>query len=563
MLTSVRCAFYLDKVFVPDWYDRQLLTNSRSMSRSSLLTLTSSSASTPLRATFPIRRLLGVTCERSSLPTYALRPNPYSDSRRPVSRRHALHTSTTSLRRFEPDTKMASVETILAGKYPAKSHAKRVAEYIQKKDPSAAGVLYLEGQKTKMIEDNDEAEPFRQRRFFYYMTGCDLPDSYYLYDLGTGKSTLFIPPVDPEHVIWTGLPVSESEALALYDIDHVQTSDVVNAALATTRSRTKIWAINKQVSDHITFLSYDEKDFALLKEAIEECRVVKDEYEVALTKKANAISTIGHTAILDAVKHAKNERELEALFIQKSIANGAREQAYHSIVASGTAAATLHYMKNYEPLEGKLNLLLDAGAEYKLYASDITRTFPISGKFSTESRAIYDIVLKMQEVCINMLKEGVVWDDVHLEAHKIAIDGLLALGVLQGSKEDILKSRTSVAFFPHGLGHYLGMDTHDTGGHPNYEDKDTLFRYLRVRGKLPAGSIVTVEPGIYFCRFIIEPYLKDPVHASYINADVLAKYWDVGGVRIEDNILITKDGYENLTTAIKDVAEMEKHINGV
>jgi Xaa-Pro dipeptidase len=104
-----------------------------------------------------------------------------------------------------------------------------------------------------------------------------------------------------------------------------------------------------------------------------------------------------------------------------------------------------------------------------------------------------------------MLKEGVVWDDVHLQAHKIAIEGLLALGILKGDKEEILKTRTSVAFFPHGLGHYLGMDTHDTGGHPNYADKDPMFKYLRVRGQLPAGSIITVEPGVSFsfmCRFV-------------------------------------------------------------
>jgi Xaa-Pro dipeptidase len=98
-----------------------------------------------------------------------------------------------------------------------------------------------------------------------------------------------------------------------------------------------------------------------------------------------------------------------------------------------------------------------------------------------------------------MLKEGVIWDDVHLTAHEIAIEGLLKLGILQGGKEDILKTRTSVAFFPHGLGHYLGMDTHDTGGHPNYEDKDPMFRYLRVRGALPAGAIITVEPGVSSC----------------------------------------------------------------
>jgi len=356
--------------------------------------------------------------------------------------------------------------------------------------------------------------------------------------------------------------LSEDEALKLYDVDDVRTTPHVNEALTYAQSKRTVFAIPGQISDSITFLEFDETDLTLLKEAIEECRVVKDDYEIALTLKANDISTIAHTAVLKAVKHAKNERELEAVFLERSIANGCREQAYHSIVASGTAAATLHYVKNYEPLEGKLNLLLDAGGEYNCYAADITRTFPINGKFSRESRDIYDIVLQMQHVCTNMLKEGVVWDDVHLEAHKIAIEGLLALGILQGNKEDILKTRTSVAFFPHGLGHYLGMDTHDTGGHPDYADTDPLFRYLRVRGKLPAGAIITVEPGIYFCKFIIDPYLTDPVHAAYINYEVLKKYWEVGGVRIEDNILITKDGYKNLTPAVKEVDEMEKIING-
>ncbi|KAH8672053.1 putative Xaa-Pro aminopeptidase pepP [Tricladium varicosporioides] len=457
---------------------------------------------------------------------------------------------------------MASTEAILKGKYPAKAHAKRVVEYMRKKNPDVGGVLYLEGQKTHMIEDNDGEAPFRQRRYFYYLTGCELPDSYYTYDIATEKSTLFIPPIEPDSVIWSGLPLSEEEALSLYDIDEVQTTKEVNASLAHARASSSVWAIANQVSDHITFLEFNKKDFTLLKEAIEECRVVKDEYEIALIKKANAISTIAHTEVLKKVKSATNERELEAAFIERSIANGAREQAYHSIVASGTAAATLHYVKNNEPLSGKLNLLLDAGGEFNCYAADITRTFPINGKFSSESRAIYDIVLQMQYVCTNMLKAGAIWDTIHLTAHEIAIEGLLKLGILQGDKEDILKTRTSVAFFPHGLGHYLGMDTHDTGGHPNYEDKDSMFRYLRVRGPVPAGSVITVEPGIYFCRFIIEPYLRDPVHAQYINFEVLNKYWEVGGVRIEDNILVTASGYENLTTAVKDVVEMEKIING-
>jgi Xaa-Pro dipeptidase len=157
----------------------------------------------------------------------------------------------------------------------------------------------------------------------------------------------------------------------MFDVDDVKTTTEVNPSLTFIQSKRTVWAISGQVSDHITFLEFDETDFTLLKEAIEECRVVKDDYEIALTMKANEISTIAHTAVLRAVRHAKNERELEAIFIERSIANGCREQAYHSIVASGTAAATLHYVKNNESLRGKLNILLDAGVEYRCYASDI------------------------------------------------------------------------------------------------------------------------------------------------------------------------------------------------
>ncbi|KAK4118146.1 hypothetical protein N657DRAFT_651593 [Parathielavia appendiculata] len=455
-------------------------------------------------------------------------------------------------------------DTILQGKYPAKRHAKRVVDYIRSKIPDATGVLYLESRMTKLLEDNDEPEPFRQRRFFYYLTGCPLADSYVIHDMDSSKTTLFIPPVNPESVIWSGLPVSAEEALQKYDVDEVKYTTDVNAELAHIggqRRRSTVFAIPHQVSEHVTFLSFDDKNFSILKEAIEVCRVVKDEYELAMIAKANVISSKAHLAVMEKVKHAKNERELEAVFLSSCISAGARNQAYHGIFAGGRAAATLHYVHNNAPLAGKLNLLLDAGAEWNCYASDITRTFPINGKFTKESRAIYDIVLKMQLECIAALKEDVLWDDMHLLAHKVAIDGLLELGVLRGDKDEILANRTSVAFFPHGLGHYLGMDTHDTGGNPNYADKDTMFRYLRVRGRVPAGSVVTVEPGIYFCSFIIEPFLKDPKHAKHIDAEVLEKYWDVGGVRIEDNVVITKVGAENLTPALKDPDEIERIIS--
>jgi Xaa-Pro dipeptidase len=241
-------------------------------------------------------------------------------------------------------------------------------------------------------------------------------------------------------------------------VDEVLTAETVNTFLVNQKhTQSMIYAINNQVSDEITFLSFKEKDFALLKSAIDNCRAVKSSYELALISFANEVSTAAHVAVIKAAKQATNERELEALFLKVCMEQGCHEQAYHSIVASGTAAATLHYIKNNAPLAGKLNILLDAGAEASCYASDITRTFPINGKFSTESRAIYELVLKMQVECIDLLKAGILWDDVHAHAHRVAIDGLLKLGILKGDPEEIFKKRTSVAFFPHGLGHYLGM----------------------------------------------------------------------------------------------------------
>ncbi|KAI0405443.1 peptidase M24, structural domain-containing protein [Xylaria palmicola] len=457
------------------------------------------------------------------------------------------------------------VETVLRGKYPGKAHAKRVVEYIRSKLPDATGVLFLEGRTDHLLEDSDEPVPFRQRRPFMYLTGVDMADCAFIYDIETSQSTLFIPPVDPESVVWSGLPLSIEDALAKYDVDAVLPTTELNpmlVKLGAANDKSTVFAIAERVSNSVTFLEFGGKDFSILAEAIDECRVVKDDYEIALIMKANLISSAAHKTVLEKVRAARNEYELEGVFIGSCLRQGAKKQAYPGIVASGRAAATLHYVQNDQDLAGKDLLLLDAGAEWRTYASDITRTFPISGRFTEQSRAIYEIVLQMQNDCIAMLKEGIWWDDVHVKAHEVAIDGLLSLGILKGDRKEILAARTSTAFLPHGLGHYLGMDTHDTGGHPNYADPDPMFRYLRVRRNLPAGSIITVEPGIYFCEFIIRPYLKDPKHAKYIDENVLNNYWDVGGVRIEDNLLITKDSSVNLTGAVKDPDEMERIIMG-
>lgn len=377
--------------------------------------------------------------------------------------------------------------------------------------------------------------------------------------------TLFIPPIDPEDVIWSGLPLLPKDAMAKYDIDACESSSDVDTYLSSssTTPKSTILAIPHQVSDHINFPTSTSTDWSLLKPAIEYCRVVKDSFEVALIRHANDISSHAHTEVMRMARAARNERELMGTFVGACIRNGGREQAYGCICASGTNAATLHYVHNDLALSENLNLLIDAGCEYKCYCSDITRTYPLRGTFSKESRQIYDIVDAMQTACMEMLRAEVRWEDVHARAHEIAIDGLRRIGILKGGdKKEIFDSRVSTVFFPHGLGHYLGMDTHDCGGNADYEDKDPMFRYLRKRGRVPAGAVITVEPGVYFCRFIVEPALKDEKYARFIDKDVLERYWDVGGVRIEDDVLVMEEGCENLTTAPRSWEEVEALING-
>ncbi|KAF8540820.1 putative Xaa-Pro aminopeptidase [Trichophaea hybrida] len=436
-------------------------------------------------------------------------------------------------------TTMSTTPSILSTKYPAKAHCEAVANYIRRLRPDVTdGLIYLESGKSTLFEDCDQegililppssssnkknpTATFRQRRPFFYLTGCSLPDSYLTYSLPTKSLTLYIPAST-----------------------HPPSSDQLPSSLSSS-SKT-LFVIPTQLSHPFPSVPIDT---TILHTAISECRALKDPYEVALIKNANAITASAHHACMRAIKSAKNERELLATFTSTCISSG--------------APTTLHYIHNNASLSGKQNLLLDAGAEVREYASDVTRTFPVSGKFGKESRGIYDIVLGMQKTCLAACAPGKSWDDIHVLAHKVAIEGLLDLGILKdGSVDEILESRTSCAFFPHGLGHYLGMDTHDTGGNPNYEDEDKMFCYLRKRGPLPVGAVITVEPGIYFCEFIIKPYLNDPKHARFIDEGVLERYWDVGGVRIEDNILITEDGYENLTTAVKEVEDMERIING-
>lgn len=309
---------------------------------------------------------------------------------------------------------MTRTDTTLKQKYPAKAHCQRVSKFLIDRGHPKDAVIYLEAQRTHMVEDDDQAKHFRQRRYFFYLSGCKLPDAHLSYNIPQNILTLYIPPIDPDSVIWAGLPESKEEALAKYDVDEVKYTTEVNAALAAygPSKSTAVYAIPEQVSEQITFLPFAATELSCLKEAIDECRVVKDTYEIALIRKANQISTLAHIEAQKAAKGATNEEQLYGAFVGTCISNGAHEQAYHSICASGTSCSTLHYIRNDRPLRDRLNILMDAGAEYDCYGADITRTFPLSGTFTKESQTIYDIVKEMQESCFAMMRAGVMWEDV-------------------------------------------------------------------------------------------------------------------------------------------------------
>jgi Xaa-Pro dipeptidase len=206
-------------------------------------------------------------------------------------------------------------------------------------------------------------------------------------------------------------------------------------------------------------------DTTSLMPAMNIARMVKDDHEIKLIQKANDISSKAHREVLANILKFRNEAQVEGLFLDVCVSQQAKEQAYDPIAASGPNAGTLHYDANNEDFDDRQLMCLDAGCEYELYASDITRTFPLSSSWpSKEAENIYKLVERMQESCIKRLAPGVRYLDLHILAHQIAIDGFLALGILHnGTKEEIYKAGTSRAFFPHGLGHHVGLEVHDVG----------------------------------------------------------------------------------------------------
>ena len=406
-------------------------------------------------------------------------------------------------------------------------------------------VLLIPGANTQ-YRNADSAYAFRQDSNFYYLSGFCEPDSLIAIinnDNGI-NSIIFVPPKDKLKEIWDGHragPIgAEKEFLFDKAYDNSEIDNMMPEILfgcdQVLYPIGKKNGFDQKVIDWTTVASSKDrhsKSINILDASsmIGNARLIKDDHEISLIKKACDISAEAHIEAMKNVKNAESEQSIESLYVYEFSKRGGRFPAYTPIVAGGENACVLHYIENNKKLNKNELLLVDAGCEYEMYASDITRTYPISGKFSKEQLEIYKIVLDAMNAAIDKVKDGNNIMEPQQISEKIITNGLVELGLLHGDPEELHKKGAFKDFYMHKIGHWLGLDVHDAG---DYMEGDDFMKFK-------PGMITTIEPGIYISR----------------SMDVDDK-WKGIGIRIEDDILVTKDGNENLTKkAPSDPAEIE------
>jgi Xaa-Pro dipeptidase len=301
--------------------------------------------------------------------------------------------------------------------------------------------------------------------------------------------------------------------------------------------------------------------------ALEACRVYKSDEEIKILRYANKVSSNAHIEVMRSVKPGMTEFQVESLFLHAVYGKGqCRHVAYTCICAAGPSGALLHYPTNDKLVRDGQMMLLDMGGEYSCYASDITTSFPANGKFTEDQKAIYNAVLEANRAVQAAMKPGVNWVAMHELAYKVIAEHLLRIGICRGATAQELVDRDVVGLFmPHGLGHLMGHNVHDVGGYPAGSPARPTrigFKSLRTARDLEERMVITVEPGIYFVKALLEPALANPEVSKYLDKAVLDRFMNFGGVRIEDDVLVTKTGVDNLTHVPRSVEDIEAVMAG-
>jgi Xaa-Pro aminopeptidase len=364
-------------------------------------------------------------------------------------------------------------------------------------------IAIIHGAK-ELFRNGDVHFPFRQNSNFYYLTGFNEPDAIAVFT--DSETILFNRPRNPEREVWEGKREGQEGVINNYGLDKAY-------PIEKYEEKIKLISKNKTLIDTDNFLS--------------ELRLIKSADEIKTLRKANEVSINSHIKTLQHAKQAKFEYELQAVFTGECIRQSSLAMAYPPIVGAGKNSCTLHYSDNNEAINKSSIILIDAGCEFENYASDITRTYPADGKFTPQQRAVYEIVYEAQREAIQYIKPGVLWTEPQEIIVKIITQGLIDLKLLQGNLNDLINNKAYLPYYMHNSGHWMGLDVHDVGSYRENE---------HVR-KLKPGMVFTVEPGLYIPA------------------------WEIG-VRIEDDIVVTESGHENLTEKLpRKYNELEALMN--
>lgn len=429
---------------------------------------------------------------------------------------------------------------------PKSEYARRRKALMAQMEPNSIAILPA---AAVAIRNRDVEHVYRQDSDFQYLSGFPEPEAVIALIPGRehGEYVLFCRERNPERELWDGLRAGQEGAIRDFGADDAfPITDIDDILPGLIEGRDRVYSamgsnaeFDRHLMEWINVIrskarlgAQPPNEFVALDHLLHDMRLYKSAAEVKVMREAAAISARAHVRAIQACRAGLREYSLEAELDYEFRKGGAKMPAYGSIVAAGRNSCILHYQENDAPLKDGDLVLIDAGCEIDCYASDITRTFPVSGRFSPEQKAIYELVLKAQEAAFAVIAPGKHWNHAHEATVQVITEGLVELGLLKGQVHELIESEAYRAFYMHRAGHWLGMDVHDVGEY-------------KVGGQwrvLEPGMALTVEPGIY------------------IGADnqSVAKKWRGIGVRIEDDVVVTKQGCEILTSGVpKTVAEIE------
>ncbi|MFO1417679.1 MAG: Xaa-Pro aminopeptidase [Methylotetracoccus sp.] len=398
--------------------------------------------------------------------------------------------------------------------------------------------------------NRDVEHPFRQDSDFYYLTGFNEPDAVIILVPGRkqGEFVVFCREFDETLAVWVGRNAGLDGARETYGADEAfPIGELPRVLPQLLENRDRIYypigrdsGFDRTVFTAVNAVRARSRsgvrapfEYISIEHLLHEMRLFKSAVELHAMRRAAEVSTAAHRRAMQACRPGRFEYEIEAELLHEFTRNGLRAQAYPAIVAGGNNACVLHYTDNRDALRDGDLLLIDAGAECDNYAADITRTFPVNGRFTEPQRQLYELVLDAQLAAIDAVRPGKRWNDPHETAVKVLTKGLVKLGLLEGRVPKLVKDEAYKRFFMHRTGHWLGMDVHDVG---DYRDDEDWRR-------LEPGMVLTVEPGLYVAESCVD---VDPK-------------WRGIGIRIEDDVLVTKEGCEVLTRdAPKTVTDIEQ-----